>query len=371
MKVLVIGGRARSLVNFRGELLKAMVKRGHKVVACAPNISTNIVERLTSFGVKPREVHIDRTGLNPASDLRTLLDLIKIFKEERPDKVLSYTIKPVLYGSFAARITGIGEMYSMITGLGYVFAETKGAKHKLISHLVSLLYKHAMKANRCIFFQNPDDMTLFRNRGLVPSHTEVKIINGSGVDLDHFAVAPLPEGPSFLLIARLIAIKGVREYVNAAQIVRSKFPEAKFFLAGWLDKNPSAITESELKSWQENGIIQYLGVLEDVRPAIARSSVYVLPSHGGEGTPRTVLEAMSMGRPIITTNTPGCKETVIPSVNGFLVPPKDSGKLAMAMETFVRQPELAAKMGKASRKIAEEKYDVHKVNKVILETMNL
>ncbi len=370
MKVFVIGSRARSLINFRGELLKAMVRRGHEVVACAPGISPKIEGQLTAYGVKPMEVRIDRTGLNPVSDLKTLLCLVGIFKRERPDAVLAYTIKPVLYGSISARIAGVKNMYSMITGLGYAFERHTGLKHMVILRIIHALYKFALAGNSCIFFQNPDDLQEFKKRGLLSKKNKSKIINGSGVDLDYFAPAPLPTTPSFLLIARLIASKGVREYVEAAKILKGRHPETKFYLAGWLDKNPSAITENELRSWQKERIVEYLGALEDVRPAIAKTAVYVLPSYR-EGTPRTVLEAMSMGRPIVTTDVPGCRQTVVPEVNGLLVPSKDSSELAKAMEFFIKKPHLINKMGSASRKIAEDKYDVHKVNRVILETMNI
>lgn len=370
MKIIVIGSLAKSLVNFRGELLKAFVKNGHGVVACAPSMSNDVREQLTSFGIRCREVEISRTGLNPLADLKTLWLLIRLFREEKPDRILAYTIKPVLYGSLAARMAGVKGMYSMITGLGYAFAEQPDLRHRFVSMVVHRLYVQAMKGNCGIFFQNPDDLKVFQDRKLIPAQTKIEILNGSGVDLQHYAPAPLPETPSFLLIARLIVDKGIREYVEAARMVRKEYPAAVFFLAGWLDTNPSAITKEELEDWQNEGIVEYLGGLEDVRPALANCRVYVLPSYR-EGTPRSVLEAMSMGRPIITTDAPGCRETVISGENGFLVPVRDSAELAKAMMRFIADPELAERAGGESRRIAVEKYDVHRVNDKIIKVMEL
>jgi glycosyltransferase involved in cell wall biosynthesis len=368
MKILVIGSLACSLVNFRGELLKSLVSRGHEVVACAPAISTDICKQLTSFGVRCRDVAISRTGLNPVADCKTVFSLCKLFREEKPERILVYTIKPVIYGSLAARFVGNNGMFVMITGLGYAFAEKKSFRHRLVGYVANLLYRQALKSCRGIFFQNPDDLNEFQQRNLIPSKTSTVVINGSGVDSEHFSPVQLPDVPSFLLIARLIIDKGVREYVRAAKIIKKKYPAAKFRLAGWIDTNPAGISEQELEEWQNKGVIEYLGALEDVRPAITDSMVYVLPSYR-EGTPRTVLEAMSMGRPIITSDAPGCRETVKHGENGFLIPPRNIEALARAMETFITEPKLACQMGERSRMIAVEKYDVHKVNKVILDTM--
>ena len=197
------------------------------------------------------------------------------------------------------------------------------------------------------------------------------MVNGSGVDLDEFGPEPPPAaGNCFLIICRFLGNKGVREYAQAAHRVRLRHPNAVFCLAGWIDDNPDAIAESELDAWVQSGDIEYLGRLEDVKPALRECSVYVLPSYR-EGTPRTVLEAMAIGRPVITTDAPGCRETVTDGENGFLVPVKSVGALVEAMQRFIDNPDLAAEMGKRSREIAEEKYDVHKVNKVMLRDMGI
>lgn len=367
--IILLGSYAPSLINFRGSLLYSLVKEGHRVTACAPGVTDDIEYSLNEMGVSCRNVFIRRTGTNPFSDVYTILALKRLFVQEKTDVLLSYTIKPVIYGSLAAGLAHVPSIYSMITGLGYAF--TSGSfKQNIVSNVAQLLYRSAIKKNKQVFFQNHDDRALFVKLGLVKSKTQTVIINGSGVDLECYQVTPLPEKISFLLIARLINKKGIYEYVEAARIVHKRFPEIDFSLVGWIDSSPLAINKNDLRKWQQDDIIDYKGKLEDVRSAISNSAVYVLPSYR-EGTPRTVLEAMAMGRPIITTDVPGCRETVINKKNGYLVPPKDPIALAKAMERFILDPKLIYQMGRESRKIAVEKYDVQKVNKVIIDTMNL
>ena len=362
-----VGSFAQSLINFRGPLLKKMAENGHEVLACAPDASLDIQKKLKALGVAYRNIPIDRTGLNPVRDIYTICRLISLFREVRPDMALGYTIKPVIYGSLAGRIVGVPNIFSMITGLGYAFSEGD-LKKRLVGTIVQLLYRLAIRVNRRVFFQNPDDRDLFVKLGLLRDFEQAALTNGSGVDVDFYQPMPFQKEVSFLLIARLIKDKGVLEYAQAARIVKARRSQTRFRLVGWIDEGPQGISSADLDSWIKEGIIEYLGRLDDVRPAIADASVYVLPSYH-EGTPRTVLEAMSMGRPVITTNAPGCRETVQDGENGFLVPVRNAEALAECMEHFIEHPEMIAHMGKKSRQIAVEKYDVHKVNKVILETM--
>jgi glycosyltransferase involved in cell wall biosynthesis len=378
-KILVLGGIAGSLVSFRGPLLRALAQRGHRVIGCAPATPSDryfgseymarLVEALAAMGVEYRHVPIDRTGLSPGRDLCTLRALVSLFREVRPDIVLGYTIKPVIYSSLAAKVTGVPQCFSMITGLGHTFT-AKDWKACTLAPVVKSLYRLALRSNDRLFFQNPDDRALFERLGLVREPDQAVVINGSGIDVDAFRPAPLPETPSFLLLGRLIAEKGIREYVEAARFARSRHSGAAFRLAGRIDDHPTAIPERELQAWVKEGVIEYLGRLDDVRPAIAASSVYVLPSYR-EGTPRSVLEAMAMARPIVTTDVPGCRETVREGVNGYFVPARNVPMLAAALERFIAEPGLIAAMGRESRRIAMEKYDVHKVNAVILEAMGL
>ena len=370
-RILVIGGLADSLVNFRGILLSEMVARGHEVIACAAEDNREIADKLAAMGVRYTPLHFRRAGLNPLGDLALLFRLLRVLRQLRPDIVLCYTIKPVIYGAIACRLTGIKQCYAMITGLGYAFMGGKGLRQKWVSMLARTLYRAALTGTAGVFFQNPDDLALFIETGLLRERYKALVINGSGIDTRYFSPAALPHGPVvFLLIARLLKDKGIFEYASAAAILKQRYPEAIFRLLGPLDPNPNAISSDQLRTWQQAGVLDYLGEAGDVRPHLAASCVYVLPSYR-EGTPRTVLEAMSMGRPVITTDAPGCRETVTDGDNGFLVPVKDSSALAHAMERFILTPELMPLMGARGREIACLKYDVHAVNDTILHHMNL
>ena len=370
-RVIVVGSYADSLITFRGPLLQRLVSQGHEVIACAPSAPDDIIEALDAMGVTYRDVPFDRAGMRPDRDFRVLRVLIALFRELKPDVVLSYTIKPVIYGMLAAGLAGVPGRFAMITGLGYTFIGST-MKARLVGLVTRQLYRLSLRRAKRVFFQNPDDRALFEHYGLTRGPDQAAIINGSGVDLNVFRPAPIPDdGPSFLLIARLLTDKGIREYVDAARMIRAKHPASAFHLVGWLDEgNPAGITKAELEGWVDEGVVHYHGQLQDVRPVIAASSVYVLPSYR-EGTPRTVLEAMAMGRPIVTTDAPGCRETVEHGENGFLVPVRDADALVEAMVRFVEEPSLIQAMGRRSRQIAEQKYDVYEVNNVILRTMGL
>lgn len=374
MKFLILASLAGSLTGFRKPLIQALVSQGLEVHAVAPELLTDkkVVAELSAIGVTCHDAPLSRTGMNPLSDLKALFALRRLMKTIQPDYFLGYTIKPVIYGNLAAWLAGVPHRFALITGLGYTFIGGQGVARKLVSKLAHTLYKAALAKTQKVFFQNPDDEALFRQLGLLPRSTPSLVVNGSGVDVSQFAVVPFVEQsvPHFLLIARLLGDKGIREYVQAAKLVKQQYPEAQFDLVGGLDTNPTSISQAELDQWIAAGTINFLGRLSDVRPAIAECSVYVLPSYR-EGTPRTVLEAMAMGRAVITTDAPGCRETVVDGDNGFLVPVKDADALAQAMLRFIEQPELIAQMGQRSRSIAEEKYDVHKVNAQMLEGMGL
>jgi len=260
--------------------------------------------------------------------------------------------------------------HSLVTGLGYAFGGDQWLQRRL-ADVVRLLSRVAFACNQRVFVQNPDDAEMFLERRLL-SREKLTTVNGSGVDLKEFDVVPLPPGPTvFLLIARLLVEKGVLVFVEAARKLKRRYPDARFRLLGPFDSNPSSLKPEQIDTWVDEGIIDYLGETKDVRPFIADAHVFVLPSFYREGTPRSILEAMSMGRPIITTDAPGCRETVINGENGFLIPIKDSDKLADAMETFIRMPLQLIKASKNSRVLAEEKFDVHKVNQVMLRSMAL
>lgn len=374
MTFLLIASFPDSLLHFRGSLLNALLARGFSVHVAAPDlpVGSTMRQRLEAKGLQVHDIPLRRTGMNPLADLRSLLNLWRLMRRIRPDHVLGYTIKPVIYGSLAARLARVPRRFALITGLGYAFQgqEDSGDGRGLLRSLVQRLYAVALHGTHKVFFQNPDDQALFRVLGILPPATPTFVVNGSGVDVAEYSVAPLPTAPRFLLIARLLGDKGVREYAEAARQVRARHPDAVFSLVGWIDENPDAIKQDELDAWVADGTLEFLGRLSDVRPAIAGCSVYVLPSYR-EGTPRTVLEAMAMGRAIITTDAPGCRETVVDDDNGFLVPVKAVNELVAAMQRFIVECELAARMGARSREIAEQKYDVHRVNAVMLKEMGI
>jgi len=367
-KIVIISHYSPSLINFRGDLIRTMVELGHEVICLGPE--AGFEQPLQELGADYRQIPLHRTGLNPLKDVKTLFSLRKVLKEIKPDIVFSYTVKPIVYGSIAGHMAGVRRMYALISGLGYVFIR-QTFKQRLLTQIVAFLYRRGLKYNQVVFFQNPDDLHLFVSESIVPKTAKPVLVNGSGVNIEKFAFAPPKLSPvTFLLIARLIKDKRILEDVESARLLKQKYPAAKFQLLEPLDINPAAITQEQLERWTKEGIIEYLGKTNDVRPYIADASVYVLPSYR-EGTPRSVLEAMSMGRPIITTDAPGCRETVIDGRNGFLVPVKDVDTLKSAMEKFILKPDLIVQMGKQSRIIAEEKYDVRKVNRAILQEMGL
>lgn len=370
MRFLLIAGFPDSLLHFRGPLIQALTNCGLEVHVAAPDLPKGgeLRTRLEAKGLIVHSIPLLRTGMSPLADLKTLLALCFLVRSIRPEFVMGYTIKPVIYGSIAAWFARVPHRFALITGLGYAF-QGEGRRGALRS-LVQRLYAIALQRAHKVFFQNPDDEALFRSNGILKSSLPSVVLNGSGVDIAAFDLAPLPSEPVFLLIARLLGNKGVREYVQAARQIRLVRPSVKFLLVGWIDENPDAIRQSELNAWIQEGVVEFLGRMADVRPAIAKASVYVLPSYR-EGTPRTVLEAMAMGRAIITTDAPGCRETVVDGVNGLLVPVREVAPLVAAMQQLLDSPGLLSSMGQQSRRLVIEKFDVHKVNAVMLNEMGI
>ncbi|MDA0697857.1 MAG: glycosyltransferase family 4 protein [Proteobacteria bacterium] len=379
MKFLLVASYLPSVLNFRGKLLEAISKKDIQVYILSPDLDlfNNEVNQLRGLGYSVNEIPMQRTGTNPLSDMKTLWAVYNCIRKIKPDYVLSYTIKPVIYGTLAAKLAKVPHRFALITGLGYAFQNVEqGSNRSFFQKLVHGLYQYALFHSHKVFFQNPDDQQLFRELNLIDHNKPTVVVNGSGVNVQDFSLVAPPKNDSgeikqsFLLIARLLADKGVREYAEAAKQIKQMYPEAEFHLVGWIDENPAAIAQEELDEWIADGRLNYWGKLADVRPAIAASSIYVLPSYR-EGTPRTVLEAMAMGRAVITTNAPGCKETVIHGENGFLIEVKSSESLVKAMQQFILDPSLIEKMGKRSREIALNKYDVDAVNKHMLSEMGL
>lgn len=373
MRFLLIAGFPDSLIEFRGELIRALVRAGLDVHVACPSVNDvkGLREQIHSMGATLHDVKLQRTGVNPFYDIQTVFSLWVLMRDIRPDYVLGYTIKPVIYGGLAGWLAGVPMRSSLITGLGYAFQDdSHGWRKSILSSFVRLLYRFSLRRSHLVFFQNPDDEKLFREINILTPFARSAVVKGSGVDTSRFLPKPLPNVLTFLLIARLLGGKGVREYIEAAKRIKEIDPAVSFKLVGWIDSNPDAIDQKELEAWVSSGVVEYLGRLRDVRPAIESSSVYVLPSYR-EGTPRTVLEAMAMGRAVITTDAPGCRETVSDRYNGFLVPVKSVDALALVMKEFLNDPGLASRMGARSRNIAVVRYDVHKVNEFMLREMGI
>lgn len=369
MKIIVVASLTKSLINFRRSLLEDLVSAGADVIACAPEDDPETSAKLEKMGVRFRRIPMARASTNPFSDLKTLFAMRSVFAQERPDLVLAYTQKPIIYGGLAARLSGVPRFYAMQSGLGFTFSDEN--KNDLLRRLVSLLYREGVRRANAVFVFNRDDENEMRRHGIITDQRVIKV-PGSGVDTEEYPPSPPPEGPpTFLIVARLMRDKGHYEFVEAARRVKARWPHTRFQILGPFDANPSSIDAGDLGRWRDEGVVEYLGETGDVRPFLAASSVFVLPSYHREGLPRSILEAMSTGRAVITTDMPGCRETVDEGVNGFLVPPRNAEALTAAMEKFLKEPALIAAMGAASRALALEQFDVRIVNAILLSSMGL
>ncbi len=274
-RILIVAGQARSLVNFRGPLLRELRDRGLEVHVAAPRVTDAPVLSATlgDWGIIVHDIPLNRDGLNPLQDLHSLYLLGRLLHSVKPGTLLAYTIKPVIYATLAGWMVGVPRRFALITGMGYAFTDDPGGRRAGVQRVVTFLYSRALRRAHRVFFQNPDDQALCREKGLLPEGISSQVVNGSGVDLDYFGCAPLPEGPPvFLLIARLIADKGIRQYVEAARIVRQRHGKVRFLLLGGMDDKPGAVRQEELDAWNREGVIEYLGYLEDVRPVITMAS---------------------------------------------------------------------------------------------------
>ncbi|GIW60952.1 MAG: glycosyl transferase family 1 [Patescibacteria group bacterium] len=367
----IIAPYAATIVTFRGSLIKDFVAQGWEVVALAPDFTPEIRKAVIELGAGTLDYPLDRTGMNPIQDLRTFWALVRIFKDLRPCAILTYNSKPNVYGILAAVLARVPLRAAVVEGLGFAFTPGEETlKKRVVRAALKALYRLSFTFAHKVFFLNPDDLKEFVSQGLVRPEKAV-LLGGIGVPLEEWPPAPPHLEPlTFTLIARLLKEKGVREFAEAARRVKAKHPEVRFLLIGPLDTNPGAIPEEEVRSWVEAGVLEWVPWTEDVRPYLRRTSVYVLPSYR-EGVPRSTQEALAMARPVITTDAPGCRETVVDGVNGFLIPPRDVEALTEAMERFIQDPSLVERMGRESRKLAEERFDAHKVNARLLDELGI
>ena len=369
-KIAIISTQAFSLINFRGELIKELVSSGTQVYTIAPDYTNEIKQQIRLLGAEPIEYNFSRNNINPIQDSVCMLQLIALLKRLSPDVVLSYFIKPAIYGTLAAWLARIPNRVALITGLGYVFIQNGSKmplKKKMLNIAVSLLYKIALSKATRVIFQNSNDRTEFINRNFVKKEKAI-IIGGTGVNLNYWQyIPPIIKPITFILVARLLREKGIIQYAEAAKLVKSKYPNVRFLLLGDVDSNPGSLQKNEVQAWVNEGILEWPGHVQ-VMPWLIQSSVFVLPSFR-EGVPRSTQEAMAIGRAVITTDAPGCRETVVDGVNGFLVPVGDIISLYNAMLKFIDNPTLIIHMGKESRRLAEERFDVRLINKEFLNIL--
>ena len=367
MKFVLISPKNRTAYNFRGDLIKKIISCGYEVIVTGPNRDN--VEKIEELGARFVEIPLEKNGVNPLSDLKYQKALYELFRKEKPDVTLGYTSKPVIYGSIAAKKAGVPHVAAMVTGAGYAFASDT-PKAKIIKTVMSALYRKAFKCADVAIFQNTDDKEQFVKEHLVKEE-KCRIVNGSGVNMEKFSVAPYPERLTFFMLSRVVYAKGIREYLAACEKVKAQYPDVRFMLLGACENIPDSLTQAELQPYIDNGIIDHFGETDNVAEYYKQCSVFVLPSYYREGTPRTALEAISMGRPVIVTDYIGCRETVIDGKTGFMVPIKDADAVAEKMIEFVKSPELVAEMGAAANEYCKERFDVNKVNKVMCEYLKI
>lgn len=366
--ILIMSGSGDTFVWFRLELLAAFQKKGYTVYALAPEISSKSKEILQGKGIKFIKIKLDRKSFNIINFIESCLELSKIYSELKPQIVLSYMHKSILASSIVSLLHPKIKIFCIITGLGHLF-ERQSFKYRSLQKIFSIFFIIAFKRASKVFFQNPDDQLLFVNKRLINMGKSC-LIPGSGVNTDKFPNQVLPNAPIFLTMGRFLESKGLREYAMAAKEMKTLFPNSRFLLYGYHDSHDDSISENEIKNlWQKEFGVEYMGFAENPFKAISQCSVFVLLSYR-EGVPRTVLEAMSMGRPIITTDAPGCRETIKNASNGFLVPIKDVKYTVDAMKKLCDK-RMRKEMGAYSRQIALNYFDVSIVNKIILENIFL
>lgn len=372
-KILIIADSSGSLIDFRGKLIESLAVN-HEVNVFTPRIlKENIRAKLEDWNVNIHENSLNGSNVSIASDLKYIADLYKTIRKVKPDVVFPYAFKPVIYGGVVAAACSVKHFAPMLTGLGNTFQENNSKP--VVKIITRNLLKLALNAKRGanIIFHNEDDRKTLLNHKIISNKSITYVVNGSGVDLEHYdcSFPPDTQNLTFLMIARLINAKGVREFFEASLILRQKYPDVQFKLAGPYDDNVDAIDKTLYEKIKSGNSLQYMGEVDDIRLLIKDASIVVLPSYR-EGVPRCMLEAMAMGRGIITADSAGCRETVSTSSshpNGFLVPVRDVKALVSKMEYFIKNRSEVVRFGINGRKYAAEKFDVHKVNREMLRIL--
>lgn len=373
-KIAIIVNEVSTLLHFRKELVKDLVKEQYEVFCIAEGYSSQTKDIIRSWGAEPVEHNLKRSNLNPLNDLVQVFKIRKTLKQISPDIVLTCFVKPVIFASISAKLAGVKRIVGMIEGLGYAFTPSptpKGFKSKLIKFLQIFLYKISLPTLDKVLFLNPDDKNeLLEKHNIYVKDSEV--IGGIGVNLDDYFYTEqnISDNVSFIFLGRLLKEKGIFEFLSAARNVKEKYSQTKFFILGQIDKqNPTAMSEEMLQTYIDDEIIIYPGYVTNVQEYIVKSNVFVLPSYR-EGVPKSTQEAMAMGKVILTTDVPGCKETVVDGLNGFIVPVFSTYELAEKMIYLIENKSELVQMGYNSRKIAENKFNVRDINKKIISILD-
>ncbi|HHY0357786.1 glycosyltransferase family 4 protein [Vibrio cholerae] len=364
MKLVMVANTAWSVFNFRHSLIKELLSSGVELYVIAPE--DKFSAKLAELGCQVLDLPMQAKGVNPIADLGLMLRLLRHYREIKPDFIIHYTIKPNIYGSLAAKLAGIPSL-AITTGLGYTFVN-----QNLVSQVARQLYKFAFRYPKEVWFLNEDDRSAFLEHHLIEPDKAV-LLHGEGVNLNHFVPTdkPQPDGNvRFLLIARMLRDKGVCEFVEAARQIRQRYPNAIFQLLGDCGvPNPSVIGREEIAQWEKEGVVEYLGTTDDVRPIIAQADCLVLPSYR-EGIPRTMIESAAMAKPLIVSDAPGCRDVVLDGQTGYLCEVKNAKALAQRCEQFLTLSDSEKQaMGKAGRSFMEAKFDEKLVIKQYFETL--
>lgn len=361
-KVLLLGNHGFAIYNFRKELIQELLKKGYEVYISLPKDEK--VDKMVEWGCKFIETNVDRRGTNPITDFKLVLHYMKLLKEIKPDIVLTYTIKPNLYGGLACRMLNI-PCVNNITGLGSGFS-----KGLLLKTFLSTLYKLSLKRSHCVFFQNTEDMRTIVEGGIIKG--EYELIPGSGVNLEEYKFKDFPDKDTvtFIFIGRIMRDKGIDQYLEAAKVIKEKYPDTQFNVIGFVEKTQPHYNDM-INELENEGYITYLGYQSDVKPFVKEAHCLIQPSHGGEGLSNVLLEAAATGRALIASNIPGCRETISEGKNGYIFEAKNTSSLVEQIEKFIHLTYAERKqMGTISREKIEKEFDRNIVVKAYMNKVD-